>query len=41
MYEKKLNGKNIMKSCTTPKLSLILYRKCSVPEMTETFSNQS
>lgn len=25
MYEKKLNGKNIMKSCATPKLSLILY----------------
>lgn len=36
MYEKKLNRKNTMKSCTTPKLSLILYRKCAVPKMTET-----
>lgn len=36
MYEKKLHGKNIMKSCNTSKQSLILYRMCAVPEMTET-----
>lgn len=36
MYEEKLNGENIMKSCAAPKLSLILYRKCAVPKMTQT-----